>query len=190
MAEGEGLKSRQVISLGVWPLTSTNLLFYHASPGYIFNLLDQGHHVSLVDHLSAHLSQWDLHVKPDETIAWLVILDLNWNFAEVPWKLHIPLMPPNSLWMWMNINECNSACCVRGHLVSSAYSILWPKYCIYLVNCVRCFFQNPNKQLNMEGGSPSSFFKAFSIMNRKQSRRSSQSLNGFPVNTKETPRIC
>lgn len=41
VAEGEGLKSRQMISLGVWPLTSTNLIFYHASPGYIFNLLDR-----------------------------------------------------------------------------------------------------------------------------------------------------
>lgn len=62
--EGEGLKSRQVISL-----TSTDLIFYHTSPCYIFNLLDQGHHVSLVDHLSVHLPQRDLHVKLDETIA-------------------------------------------------------------------------------------------------------------------------
>lgn len=56
VADGEGLKSRQVISLGVWPPTSTSLRFYHASPGCIFNLLDQRHHVSLTDHLSIYLS--------------------------------------------------------------------------------------------------------------------------------------
>lgn len=139
-AEGEGLKSRQVISLGVWPLTSTKLIFYDSSPGYVFNLLDQGHDVSLVDHLSVYLSQWDLHVNLDETIAWMVILDLNGKFAEVSWKLHTPQTPQCS-GMLMNINECNSACHVRGHLVSSTYSILWTKYCICFVNCVRCFFK-------------------------------------------------
>lgn len=69
VVEGEGLKSRQGVSLGVWPLTSTNLKFYHASPGYIYNLLDQGHHVSLADHLSVYLPQSDLGVNLDKTIA-------------------------------------------------------------------------------------------------------------------------
>lgn len=97
MVEGEGLKSRQGISLGVWPLTSTNLKFYHASPGYIYNLLDQGHHVSLADHLSVYLPQSDLRVKLDKTITRMVIPDLNGKVAEVPQKLHTLLMPPNSL---------------------------------------------------------------------------------------------
>lgn len=82
-----------------------------------------------------------LTCKSDETIAWMVILDLNGKFAEVPWKLHTPQTPPNSSWMLMNINECNSACHVRGHLVPSTYSILWTKYCIYFVNCVTCVFK-------------------------------------------------
>lgn len=63
VVEGEG------VSLGVWPLTSANLKFYHASPGYIYNLLDQGHHVSLADHLSVYLPQSDLGVNLDKTIA-------------------------------------------------------------------------------------------------------------------------
>lgn len=66
VTEGEGLKSRQGISLGVWPLTSTNLIFYHASPGYIFNLFDRGRHVTLADHLSVYLTRSDLHEKLDE----------------------------------------------------------------------------------------------------------------------------
>lgn len=52
------------------------------------------------------------------------------------------------------------------------------------------FFQDPNRQLSVEGESPGRFLKAFSSINRKQCRRSSQSMNGFCVNTKETPRTC
>lgn len=138
------------------------------SPCCIFNLLHQGQHVSLVDHLSVYLPPRDLRVKLDETISWIVTLDLNGKLAEVPSKLHTPLTPPNSLWMLMNINECNSACHDRGHLVSSTYSMFWSKYCICFVSCVRWYFQNPNKQLNIEGGSPSRFLRHLASLTEQE----------------------
>lgn len=98
----------------------------------------------------------------------MVILHLNRKFAEVPWKLHAPLMPPNGLWMLMNINECNSVCHVRGHLVSSTYSILWSRYCMYLVSCVSFFFKTEINSWTWKEGSQADFSRHLASLTRNK----------------------
>ena len=104
VADGEGLKSKQLISAGVWSLTSTNPRFYHASPGCKFNLLDQGHHVS--DHLSIYLSQSDWHIKLDKTTVACLngSLWLQWEACKRS-TLKTAYTSASSK-QFMNANEC------------------------------------------------------------------------------------